>query len=299
MERENIPRVGVALLAYNQGKYIDDAIESLKKQSFQDFEVILIDDGSDDGFTSKKLESIEYEKIKSKFLHKDNVGSPKRRKQYDEILRNEYIIDFCGDDILAPTFFEKTVEFLDKNSEYGAVCTNLYFFKHNINDKYFEKKYDSNTMRYPDMLVSCNMLGSSLMRRSALDGLDLDWCLRRYYDWNRWNAMLGAGWKLGLVPETLFYYRQVDTSLTHTSDRKEEIKFRKELINRYRSVFKKYDLEIILQAFENIAVLQESKDWLDRQYDFLNEEICRLNNELKDLKGNCYEKKLRENTKVR
>ena len=198
-EERTIPKVGVALLAYNQGNYVDAAIESLKRQKFQDFEVYLIDDGSDDGYTPAKLAGIEYDKITKKFLHKKNIGSPGRRKQYDLLMQNEYIINFCGDDILDPMFFYETVNFLDKNKKYGAVSTNIRLFNKNPKEFYYEKKYDANKMNAPTMLVNCNVLGSSLMRKEALEKIDLRWSLKRCYDWNRWIAMLESGWKIGLV----------------------------------------------------------------------------------------------------
>ena len=294
------PRIGVALLAYNQGKYIDDAIESLRKQTFQDFEVFLIDDGSDDGFTPQKLESIEYDKITCKFLNKENLGSPERRIQYDRMMKNKYIINFCGDDILAPDFFKKTVSFLDRHSDYGAVCTNLKYFHDSIGDSYYEKKYEKNTMKFPEMLVSCNMLGSSLIRREALEGLNLAWPLKRYYDWNRWNAMLASGWKLGLVPEALFYYRQLKESLSHTGNMKDEIDFRKELMKRYSEVYDKEYKKIILELYLKLAEVDEGKNWLEKQYDSLKNEINRLEGEIKELnKKNkeCEDEKSRLNNK--
>lgn len=281
-KRNAVPKVGVALLAYNQGKYVDEAIESLKKQTFQDFEVYLIDDGSNDGFTPKKLASIEYDKISRKCLHKENIGGPKRRKQYDLAMKNEYVINFCGDDVLDPVFFEKTVSFLDKNPSYGAVCTNLRIFREDYKKFFYERKYNKNTMKFPEMLVSCNMLGSSLIRRRALDKLNLDWPLDRYYDWNRWNAMLKSGWKLGLVPEPLFYYRQLDNSLSHTGNKKTEMEFRRETMNRYAEEFQKYSIEIIKELFEYQAELQEGKDWLDKQYHLLTEENDDLKKRIRD-----------------
>ncbi|MBQ3320881.1 glycosyltransferase [Candidatus Saccharibacteria bacterium] len=283
--QEKTPKIGVALLAFNQGKYVDDAIESLKAQTFQDFEVYLIDDGSTDGFTPQKLESIEYEKITKKCLHKENLGSPYRRKQYYSILKNEYIINFCGDDILAPTYFEKTISLLEKNQKYGAVCSNLKFFKNKIKDTYAEKKYDENLMRFPDMLVSCNMLGSSMIRRKALSGLNFEWPLRSYFDWNIWCAMLEKGWQLGLVSEPLFYYRQLKKSLSHTDTQVDEKKFRNELLKRYPKVYKKYYKEIINKIYEQSAEIREGKNWLENQYEAKTKEIKRLNSVIKDLEN--------------
>lgn len=271
------PKVGIALLAYNQGKYIDDAIESLKKQTFQDFEVYLIDDGSNDGYTPKKLASVRYDKIVKKFLHKNNIGAPMRRKEHDLLMQNDYILNFCGDDVLEPTFLSKTVEFLDNHDEYGAVSTNIRLFEDDPKDYYYEKKYNPDNMCIPAMFVDCNVLGSSLMRRKALDGIDLDWPLKRCYDWNRWIVMMDAGWKIGLVDEPLFDYRQVGDSLSHSVTKDEMLDFYRTLIKKHNKLCKKYSDDIIMRLQKKIVDMQEGKDWLDDQYHKLNKEIKRLN----------------------
>lgn len=299
MKKKIIPKVGIGLLAYNQGKYVDDAIESLRRQTYQDFEVFLIDDGSNDGFTREKLSKINYCKITKKYLHKDNIGAPRRRKQHDELMKNDYILNFCGDDILADTFLEKTVQFLEKHSQYGAVCTNLRLFKHEINDYYYEKKYDASTMKIPEMLIDCNMLGSSLIRKKALNDIDLSWSLTRRYDWNRWLAMLQKGWKLGLVPEPLFYYRQLEDSLSHKSNTAEDSKFMQELIKKYPKEFRDHYKEIIKLLWDRLIEVREGKNWLDKQYHNLNDEIKRLNEELYQCNKDKTESKPKKKGRIR
>ena len=281
-KQKRTPKVGVALLAYNQGQYVDDAIESLKKQTFQDFEVYLADDGSNDGITANKLKTLEYDKITKRIIDGKNLGNAKRRRQLHSIIKNDYMIDFCGDDILAPEFLEKLVCFLDKNPKYGAVCTNVKMFRSDVdvNSLY---SYDKNKMKLPDMLVTCNILGSSLVRRKALDGIDLEWPLKRRYDWNKFIAMLKKGWKLGLVEEPLFYYRQVDNSLSHLTLKEDDVAFMKELMKRYPDEFEKNYKEIICLLCEKYAELQGGKNWLEQQYHNLNEEIDRLNGVIEDL----------------
>lgn len=277
------PRVGIALLAYNQGEFIDEAIESLKKQVFQDFEVYLIDDGSNDGYTPEKLASVKYDKIVKKFLHKENIGAPMRRKEHDVLMQNDYILNFCGDDVLEPTFLSRTVEFLDNHEEYGAVSTNIRLFKGDPRNYFYEKKYNPDEMCIPAMFVDCNVLGSSLMRRKALDGIDLDWPLKRCYDWNRWIVMMDAGWKIGLVNEPLFNYRQVGDSLSHSVTKDEMIDFYRTLIEKHNGLCKEYSEDIIMRLQKKIIEMQEGKDWLDDQYRKHNKEIEKLNYEIKEL----------------
>lgn len=95
--------VGIFMPAYNQGKYINDALESLKNQTFQDFIVHIVDDGSNDGETPKILASIKYDKAKI-FLSKINRGVPYRARTHYKKLMTKYILVFCADDVLEHIF---------------------------------------------------------------------------------------------------------------------------------------------------------------------------------------------------
>ncbi|MBQ3293315.1 glycosyltransferase family 2 protein [Candidatus Saccharibacteria bacterium] len=283
MKNEKVPKVGISLLAYNQGKFVDEAIESLKKQTFQDFEVFLADDGSDDGFTREKLEEVEYDKITQKFLHKENIGNAKRRAQQYKIMKNEYILDMSADDVLASEFLEKTVKFLEENDEYGAVSVDIKLFDKQIEDCYAEKKFDAKTMKLNYMLARNQVLGSSLMRKAALDKTDLSGGFTRYQDWDRWISMLEAGWKIGLVPEFLFYYRQVPSSLSHSASVADEMEIREKLLKKHAKSYEKYYKDVILNMEQAFLEVQEGKNWLEGQYFNLNKEVDRLNKVISEL----------------
>ena len=282
-KQEKTPKVGVALLAYNQGQYVDDAIESLKKQTFQDFEVFLLDDGSDDGVTPKKLEEVEYDKITKKFLYKERVGNAKRRSGQYKKMQNEYILDFCGDDVLAPDFLEKTVAFLEKNHDYGAVSVNIKIFDDDIKNSYSEKRFDPKKMNLQTVLARNQILGSSLMRKKALDETDLSGGFTRYQDWDRWISMMEAGWKIGLVPEFLFYYRQVPTSLSHSASVADELDIRKKILKKHAKSYSKYYSEVIVDIEQAFLEIQEGKNWLEGQYNNMDKKIKRLNSIVEDL----------------
>ena len=274
------PRVGIALLAYNQGKYVDDAIDSLKKQTFQDFEVFLIDDGSDDGFTAEKLEDVAYDKITKKYLYKENVGNAVRRAGMYKKIDNEFILDMSADDILEPAFLEKTVGFLNDNEKYGAVSTNIKLFVSRPEDFYAQKCFDASLMNLQHVLARNQILGSSLMRKKALDETDLSGGFTRYQDWDRWISMMEVGWKIGLVPEFLFDYRQVKTSLSHSASVEDELKIRKKLLKKHAASYQKYYEDVIIEMESAFLELLEGKNWLDEQYNGLKKEVEQLSSEV-------------------
>ncbi len=266
MKKDTTPKVGIALLAYNQGKYVDDAINSLKKQSFQDFEIILADDGSNDGFTPEKLQSIDYEKIKKKVLDKKNLGNAQRRKQLYALLDNKYIMDFSADDILDERYLEKTVSYLEKHAETGAVSTNIVYFDSNPSDGYAIERYDKRKMSFPSLLSNNHVLGSSMMRNAALKQLDLSGGFMRYQDWDRWITMVEAGWKIGLIEEPLFYYRQDDNSLSHSATIEQELEIRKLLLKKHKAAYIKYYEEVILELDKRRLEIEASKNKLGVEY---------------------------------
>ena len=285
MRDKQKPKVGVALLAYNQGKYIDEMIDSLKKQTFQDFEVFLSDDGSTDGFTPEKIKTLTYAKIRRKIIDNKNLGNAERRKRLYKIIDNEYIIDLSADDVLDPKFLERSVEFLDHNKDYGAVSTNLRMFETDIADYYYEHHFDMKKMILPYELARNYVLGSSLMRREALSATDLSGGFTRYQDWDRWISMLEKGWKIGLVDEPLFYYRQVKSSLSHSASIDDELEIRGRLLKKHAKSYRKYYKDVILDMEHAFLEMKEGKDWLDGQYHWLTKENEELRKKLQDYDG--------------
>ena len=282
-ECNDAPMVGIFMPAYNQGSFVDEAIDSLKKQTFQDFVVHIVDDGSNDGVTPEKLASIKYNKAEL-FLNNDNKGVVFRAKQHYKLFKTKYVLVLCADDILAPTFLEKTVKFLEENKEYGAVSVNLKVFKKSIDDGGAETKFDAMKMKLKYLLARNRVLGSSLMRREALLDTDLSGGFKRYQDWDRWISMLEAGWKIGLVPETLFYYRQVPSSLSHLASIEDELEIRRKLLTKHKKSYRLYYENVILDMEQAFLEVLGGKNWLEGQYEFLNKENDRLKKEVKNLK---------------
>lgn len=116
-------RVSVIMPVYNSEKYVGEAIESILNQTYEDFELIIIDDGSKDSsaeiIQSYKDERIVFIKneVNRGFLYNLNYGI--------EISKGEYIARLDNDDISYPTRFEKQVQFLDSHPETVLVGTKM------------------------------------------------------------------------------------------------------------------------------------------------------------------------------
>ena len=118
-----MPKISVIMGIYNGTETMDEAIESICKQSYQDWELIICDDCSQD----KTLEKAKiWENRESRIKVIKNVKNQGLAATLNHCLREasgEYIARMDDDDISYPNRFEKQVDFLDKNQEYDFVSS--------------------------------------------------------------------------------------------------------------------------------------------------------------------------------
>lgn len=265
------PRVGIFMPAYNQGPYIHEAINSLEKQTFQDFEVIIADDCSTDGVTPGILRKIDYKKARVVF-NKKNRGISKQTSRFSKMLKNEYFFILCADDKIHPEFIERCVDFLDNSPNHAAVASWIQCFGES------EKiiKVSESQTKLPEMLIENNFLGSAMTRRKALEDIDYSEtrpAFKKHYDYDRWVSILEKGWSLGVVKKPLFYYRILSSSLSKSINVDDELKFRRAFVEKHTSLFQQHAQYLVLhyQDEQNKnknwqTELREGRDWLEKEY---------------------------------
>lgn len=113
-------RLSVIMPTYNASKYIKEALESILTQSFQDFELLIIDDNSTDE-TINIINSFENSKIR--IIKGDCKGISAALNKGLKEAKGEYIARMDADDISLPERFEKQITFLDQNPEIGILGT--------------------------------------------------------------------------------------------------------------------------------------------------------------------------------
>lgn len=264
-------KVGIFMPAYNQGPYIHDALESLKKQTFQDFHVAIVDDASTDGVTIDILEQITYEKA-TLFLNDTNRGVNKLAREYLPVLNSEYILVLCADDIIYPTYLEETVNYLDSHKDVAAVCTWLEYFQ----DMEGERRYDPKKCKLPEMLVENHFCGSALVRREAYEAIgwsSTEKDLRIHNDYHRWVSMLEKGYELGIITKPLFKYRILHNSLSHGASAETELTFKKAFFKKHKELYQKHYDYVIQEQWRAITQYQhdyreysKGHEWLDTEY---------------------------------
>ena len=99
------PLVSIIVPGYNSEKYLDDCVKSIKEQTYQNIEIILVNDGSKDNSLLKCTEHATKD-VRIKVIDKENGGASSARNKGLEIARGKYVVFIDSDDIISPLMVE-------------------------------------------------------------------------------------------------------------------------------------------------------------------------------------------------
>jgi len=225
-----MPKVSIILSSYNHGKYIADAIQSILNQTFNDFELIIIDDASKDD-TFKILQTFNDPRMKIQY-NKVNLGVNVNRNRYIEQAKGEYIAIMNADDEWLPTKLEKQVKFLDENPEIGAVFTHANIIDDKGDDfadkdhPYYNEFHEQNRTRFEWLNIffySGNHLchPSVLMRKKCHEDIGYyDLRLGQLVDYDLW-IRLCMKYDIHVIPEKLIKFRVLSDESNISGNRPE------------------------------------------------------------------------------
>ncbi len=114
-----MPTVSIVIPTYNRASLIKEAIKSILEQTYQDFEIIVVDDGS----TDNTRETVIALSDKIVYVYQQNQGRSHARNEAIKLARGKYIGFLDSDDLYLPNKLEKQVALLEKELDYGMVYT--------------------------------------------------------------------------------------------------------------------------------------------------------------------------------
>lgn len=122
-DKTQAPLVSVVIPTYNSAQYLPETIESILSQSWQDFEIIIVDDGSTDN-TQEVVEAFNSNKIR--YIRQENSGGPSRPRNVGvQHARGKYISLFDSDDLMSRNKLAEAVAFLERYSDVGLLFANF------------------------------------------------------------------------------------------------------------------------------------------------------------------------------
>lgn len=195
---------------YNCAPTLAEALDSLLAQTYQDFKVILCDDGSRDNTVEVARSYVE--RYPGKFILIRNERNMGLNFTLNHCLRyadTEYVARMDGDDISLPERFEKEIAFLDSHPDIAIVSTPMIYF-----DENGDFRTGSRGTAYPgknDFIAGTPFCHAPCMVRTeaykAVDGYSVDNKLLRAEDYHLWFKMYAKGYKGYNLEEPLYKMR--------------------------------------------------------------------------------------------
>lgn len=201
-------KVSVIMPCYNDGQYIEEAIESVLNQSYKDIELIIIDDGSDDEYTIKVINKISHEKIK--VLHTDHLRPAGARNYGISLSTGKYILPVDSDDKIEPTYIEQAVNILEGNPEIGIVYCQADLFGEQ-SGRWDLPNYSFETMLLDNIVFVTALFYKEDWEKAGGFNTTMDSGME---DYDFWLSILGLGKQIYQIPEILFHYRIKKVSRT-------------------------------------------------------------------------------------
>jgi glycosyltransferase involved in cell wall biosynthesis len=200
------PRVSVIIPCYNTAKFVAETLESVFSQTYRDYEVVVVNDGSPDTLELEQVIAPWRDKIR--YVHTENCGLAGARNNGIRVSRGELIALLDSDDILEPNYLEVQVRKLDENPSADIVYPNALVFGEGLRNIEFHRSRGEVSFR---SLVeeTCVVMVTVLARRSALERAGLfDDNLRSCEDFDMWLRCIKSGSRIIYHREVLVRYRR-------------------------------------------------------------------------------------------
>ena len=206
------PLISVIIPCFNHGKYLSEAIESVKSSTLKEWEIVIVNDGSTDNTEEIAQSFLSDSRIH--YLCQSNGGPSKARNHGISVASGKYILPLDADDKIAPTYLEEGVSFLNSHPEYSLFFCNIQYFG-----------LDSSThcvyyTGYKRQLITNQIIGPSIFRKEdweRIGGYDEKFT-QGAEDWEFWIRLLYPDKMVYKTEKFLHFYRQYHGTEEHLSN---------------------------------------------------------------------------------
>ena len=218
---------------YNSEEYINESITSILNQTYENFELIIIDDGSTDN--SKEIcKNLSKKDNRIIFLDNDHVGLTKSLNKALEIAKGKYVARQDADDVSLPNRFERQIKWFLKDKRRVLCGTNCKILTQN--NKYKNNrslKFTSNGIRKKLQYSNCFVHSSTMFLRESAQKLgNYDENLKFAQDYDLWWKLSTQG-EVGNLNEKLLILRNRINSISVKNENNQTLDFIKSSIKFY------------------------------------------------------------------
>lgn len=266
-----MPRVSILLTCYDHVQYLPLAVESIVAQSYKDYEIIAVDDGSKDG-TREWLTNCETKLVR--LFNEKNLGTYGSLNRALKSATGEFIAILNDDDLWYPQKLERQLALLDANPKIGLVhAGGVFINSHGVDMQGSPMGFGypafDNGDRFLELAGANKVITSAAMIRSecfkSLGGFN-----EKYFgsgDWEMW-LRIAETWHLGFVPGKHVAYRVHPSNASNKKDRiwEDDERVRRWLIPKLEAARARYPREDVDAAMvQNYAALGTVLTWNGRK----------------------------------
>jgi len=251
VQRSRAPRVSVITPVYNAGKYLRQALRSVAAQTYSDYEMVIVDDGSTDPTTLAVLAEAAREPWVT--CHRTDRGGPAAARNHAiERSRGAYIVPLDADDYFAPTYLEETVRVLEACPDIGVVYAWIGFVGGH------RGTWRTGRFSIPEILCYCPLHVTGLYRREVWEdvgGYDPRF-VESCEDWDFWVGAAARGWKAHRIEKVLSYYRRTAVSRAiGATDREVSARLMRTLVTKHRALYERHLEEVLAGLYEEYTAM--------------------------------------------
>lgn len=233
------PEISVIMSVYNGEKYLQEAIESVRRQTFTKWELIVINDCSSDS-TSKIIANFESmdERIKG-YTNEVNLKLPASLNKAISLCQGKYIARMDADDICLPRRLEKQYKFMEENKDISLSSCRFLTVKNGVYASGGAGGRCDNDAIKALLLVSNPILHPGVIAKAeVLKKFNYDTSLTCTEDLELWTRLASNNEKMQILDECLVIYRLHDKQITSTTLEKQHTEVIKIQNNYYSSLLK-------------------------------------------------------------
>lgn len=222
---ENTPRISVIIPVYNVEKYLGKCLSSLVEQTFRDFEIIAVNDGSTD-HSLEILRRFEENYDFITVIDQENRGISLSRNRGMDIARGEYLCFVDSDDFVAPCYLQRLYELCEENKAEIACCS--YYFRF-VNWDFiiqypfrckgiYTRKQAMKRLLHDFSLQS--LVWNKLFKRSLFEEKKIRFPKMCFEDLAVMNQVFASAERVAITNEPLYYYNKHSSSTLATINAK-------------------------------------------------------------------------------
>ncbi len=198
------PTVSIVIPCYQQADYLAEAVGSVVAQTFPDWEVVIVDDGSTDATAAVAADlMVRHPSRRMSLVRQANQGLPSARNSGIAASHGRYVLPLDADDVLMPEMVAKAVRLLDTDPSIAIVYTDYLRFGAD------SRRVETGVWSLDALAYRCTLSGATLFRREvwlAVGGYNPN-MRGGYEDWDFWIGAAERGFSGRRIREPLFRYR--------------------------------------------------------------------------------------------